>query len=152
MLVREGMPAPQSRVSAVSRGKIGDEDSAARRVCRNGVVTSPAATRPNQRWSMDFVSDCVSTGKAIWMLTLVDDCTRGSPAIEVNISPGASSDGACRTGSLVSVDCRERSFWTTGRSFAVEPRPSGAKNGVRLEFIQPCKPGRTPTWRASTAA
>jgi hypothetical protein len=37
-------------------------------------VTSPVATRPNQRWSMDFVSDCVSTGKVIRMLTIVDDC------------------------------------------------------------------------------
>jgi putative transposase len=35
---------------------------------------------------MDFVSDCVSTGKVIRMLTIVDDCTRECPAIEVDTS------------------------------------------------------------------
>ena len=37
---------------------------------------------------MDFVSDCVSTGKVIRMLTMVDDCTRECPAIEVDTSLG----------------------------------------------------------------
>jgi putative transposase len=41
----------------------------------------------------------------------------------------------------VSEDCRKRSFWTMGRSFAVEPWRHGAKErDVRLEFIQPGKP------------
>jgi putative transposase len=31
------------------------------------------------RWSIDFVSDCVSTGRVIRMLTVVDDCTRECP-------------------------------------------------------------------------
>ena len=53
-----------------------------------GTITSPAAARPNQRWSMDFVSDCVSTGKVIRMLTMVDDCTRECPGIEVDTSLG----------------------------------------------------------------
>ena len=34
------------------------------------------------------MSDCVSTGKVIRMLTLVDDCTRECPAIEVDTSLG----------------------------------------------------------------
>src|SRR5437763_13780055 len=59
-----------------------------RRIRWRGAVTSPAATRPNERWSMDFVSDCVSTGKVIRILTLVDDCTRECPAIEVDTSLG----------------------------------------------------------------
>ena len=37
---------------------------------------------------MDFVSDCVSGGKVIRMLTIVDDCTRECPAIEVDTSLG----------------------------------------------------------------
>src|SRR5271167_3583239 len=58
------------------------------RIRWNGVVTSPAATRPNERWSMDFVSDRVSTGKAIRVLTIVDDYTRECPALDVDTSPG----------------------------------------------------------------
>ena len=54
----------------------------------NCAVTNPAATRPNQRWSMDFVSDCMSRGKVIRMLTLVDACTRECPAIEVDTQLG----------------------------------------------------------------
>ena len=57
-----------------------------RQIRWNGVVTNPAARRPNERWSMDFVSDCVSSGKVIRMLTIVDDCTRECPAIEVDTS------------------------------------------------------------------
>src|SRR2546426_11894590 len=47
-----------------------------------------AAARPNERWSIDFVSDCVSPGKMIRMLTIVDECTRECPAIEVDTSLG----------------------------------------------------------------
>ncbi len=57
-----------------------------RRIRWSGAVTSPAATKANERWSMDFVSDCVSTGKVIRMLTIVDDCTRECPVIEVDNS------------------------------------------------------------------
>src|SRR5207244_7329854 len=59
-----------------------------RRIRWRGAVTSPAATRPNERWSMDFVSDCVATGRVIRMLTIVDGCTRECPAIEVDTSLG----------------------------------------------------------------
>jgi transposase InsO family protein len=37
---------------------------------------------------MDFVSDGMSRGRVIWMLTLVDVCTRECPAIEVDTSLG----------------------------------------------------------------
>src|SRR5207248_11418180 len=56
-----------------------------RRIRWNGVVTRPAATRPNECRSVDFVSDCVSTGKVIRMLTLVDDCTRGNVRLSRSI-------------------------------------------------------------------
>jgi putative transposase len=76
MLLREGMAANHKRVYRLYR----EEGWAMRirqrrRIRWNGVVTSPAATRANERWSMDFVSDCVSTGKVIRMLTIVVDCT-----------------------------------------------------------------------------
>src|SRR5579862_775030 len=54
------------------------------RIRRSGIVTSPAAARPNERRSMDFVSGSVSSGKVIRMLTLVDDSKRGCPAIDID--------------------------------------------------------------------
>jgi hypothetical protein len=63
---------------------------------------------------MDFVSDGVSTGKVIQMLTIVDDCTRECPVIEVDTSPGGLRVRACWIGSRRSEDCRKRSLWTMG--------------------------------------
>src|SRR5206468_2875645 len=89
MLVREGMPANHKRVYRLYREEgLAMRIRQRRRIHWKGVVTRPAATSPNERWSMDFVSDCVSTGKVIRMLTLVDECTRECPAIEVDTSLG----------------------------------------------------------------
>src|ERR1035438_9238458 len=89
MLVREGMAANHKRVYRLYREEgLAMRIRQRRRIRCSGVVTGPAATRPNHRRSMDFVSDCVSTGKAIRMLTIVDDCTRECPAIEVDTSLG----------------------------------------------------------------
>src|SRR6266478_431705 len=46
------------------------------------------SSTPNERWSIDFLSDCVSTGRVIRMLTMVDDYTRECPTIEVDTSLG----------------------------------------------------------------
>lgn len=41
---------------------------------------------PNKRWSMDFMSDSLYTGRRFLTLNVVDDCTRECLAIEVDIS------------------------------------------------------------------
>jgi putative transposase len=52
--------------------------TAARRLERD------AAVRPNQQWSMDFVSDALFDGRRIRALTLVDNLTREALAIVVD--------------------------------------------------------------------
>src|SRR5207245_6409367 len=77
LLLREGTPANHKRVYRLYREEgLAMRIRQRRRMRWNGTITSRAAARPNQRWSMDFVGDCVSTGKVIRMLTMVDDCTR----------------------------------------------------------------------------
>jgi len=49
-------------------------------------VVLPAAAMPNERWSMDFVSDSLHDGRRFRVLTLVDHYSRVSPAIEVGSS------------------------------------------------------------------
>ena len=89
MLVREGVEVNHKRVYRLYREEgLAMRIRQRRRIRWNGTAVSPAAERPNQRWSIDFVSDCVSTGKVIRMLTLVDNCTRECPAIEVDTSLG----------------------------------------------------------------
>lgn len=44
------------------------------------------ATRPNQKWSLDFVHDALANGRKIRLLTIIDECTRECLKIEVDTS------------------------------------------------------------------
>jgi transposase InsO family protein len=44
----------------------------------------PVVTTPNERWSIDFVHDRLSTGRAFRVLTVVDDFSRECVALEVD--------------------------------------------------------------------
>jgi putative transposase len=90
LLRREGMKVNHKRVHRLYRL----EGLALRRRRRKRVRgTRPmplaAATSRNERWSMDFVSDYLTTGRRFRCCTLVDVFSRESPAIEVDFSlPG----------------------------------------------------------------
>jgi len=139
MLVREGMPANHKRVYRLYREEGLVMRIRQRRQIRwHDAVRSPAATRPNERWSMDFVSDCVSTGKVIRMLTLVDDCTRECPAIEVDTSLGGFRvrrvlDRLASERGLPEAIVVDNGPEFRGRALAAWSE----QRGVRLEFIQP---------------
>ena len=104
-------------------------------------VPTPALERPNQRWSMDFVSDALANGWRIRVLTVIDDFTRESLATEVDISlPGLrvtqvldrlAVDGGLPE--LITVD--------NGPEFAGRVLDAWAyTHGVQLHFIDPGKP------------
>ena len=42
--------------------------------------------RPNDRWSLDFVSDQLTDGRRFRILTVVDDCTRENIALIADTS------------------------------------------------------------------
>jgi len=48
----------------------------------------PSPQRTNERWSMDFVTDSIATGRCFRALVIVDDYSRECPAIEVDTSLG----------------------------------------------------------------
>ena len=144
MLAREGMVVNHKRVYRLYR-----EESLAmrirqrRRIRWNGAVTSPAAAKPNERWSMDFVSDCVSTGKVIRMLAIVDGYTRECPGIEVDTSLGGLRvrrvlDRIASERGLPEAIVLDNGPEFRGRALAAW----SAERGVRLEFIQPGKPAQ----------
>ena len=63
MLLREGMPANHKRVYRLYREEgLAMRIRQRRRIRWSGAVVKPAASQPNERWSMDFVTDCVSSG------------------------------------------------------------------------------------------
>ena len=103
------------------------------------------AERPNERWSMDFVSDSLADGRRFRALTLVDNVSKMSPAIEAarSFAGGrvveilerlALSHGLPQT---ISVD--------NGPEFISRALDAWAyRHGVRLEFSRPGKPTDNP--------
>jgi putative transposase len=142
LLVREGVPVNHKRVYRLYREEgLAMRIRPRRRMRWTGTVTSPAASRPNQRWSIDFVSDCVSTGKVIRMLTIVDDYTRECPAIEMDTSLGGLRvrrvlDRIAGERGLPEAIVLDNGPEFRGRALAAWSE----QRGVRLEFIQPGKP------------
>lgn len=87
MLKREGFAVGQRLLRRLYR----QEGLAVRRRKRKRVaaqVRIPIAppSRPNERWSMDFVHDQVADGRRFRTLNIVDDFTRECLAIEVAVS------------------------------------------------------------------
>jgi putative transposase len=57
---------------------------------RSGIMArSWCPIAANQRWSLDFIEDCLANGRRFRTANLKDDCTRECPAIVVDVSlPG----------------------------------------------------------------
>jgi putative transposase len=101
----------------------------------------PAATRPNECWSLDFMADRLFDGRRCRVLTTVDTVTRESPAIEADVSlPG--------TRAVEALD-RLASTHGTPEALSVDNGPEftskvldewAYRHGVRLEFNRPGKP------------
>jgi putative transposase len=142
LLMREGAVVNHKRVYRLYREEgLAMRIRQRRRIRWSGVAASPGATRRNQRWSMDFVSDWVSTGKVIWMLTIVDDCTRECPAIEVDTSLGGMGvrrvlDRIASERGLPEAIVVDNGPEFRGRALAAWSE----ERRVRLEFIQPGEP------------
>jgi putative transposase len=90
---------------------------------------------------MDFVSDWVSTGKVIRMLTIVDECTRECPAIEVDTSLGGLRVRRVLDRIALERGLPEAIVVDNGPEFRGRALAAWSEQrGVRLEFIQPGKP------------
>lgn len=104
-------------------------------------VPMAVPTRANERWSMDVVHDTLGDGRSFRALTIVDDCTRECPAIEVDFSlPGA------RVTAVLDRLARSRGVpqaivCDNGPEFAGQDLDEWAyAHHVVLAFIQPGKP------------
>ena len=101
----------------------------------------PSPQRTNERWSMDFVTDSIVTGRRFRALTIVDDYSRECPAIAVDTSPG----GRRVIGGLERLaDIRglpEAITTDNGPEFAGCALDEWAyRKSVKLNFIRPRKP------------
>ncbi|MDA1215801.1 MAG: IS3 family transposase [Chloroflexi bacterium] len=139
MLKREGLVVNHKRTERIYR----EEGLALRRKRRRkgaagARVTIPAAERPNQKWSMDFVTDSTVTGRHFRALTIVDDYSRECPAIEVDTSLG----GVRVVGVLDRLaeirGLHEVITVDNGPEFAGKALDEWAsRRGIKLNFIRP---------------
>jgi putative transposase len=104
-------------------------------------VVLPSPTRPNERWSMDFVMDSLADGRKFRALTVVDVFSREVVLIE----PDFSLTGKKVAEALEQV-ARHRPlprFITVdnGSEFAGKDLDAWAyQKGIKLDFIRPGKP------------
>ena len=104
-------------------------------------VSMERPIQPNERWSMDFVSDQLFWGRRFRCLTIVDDTSKEAPAIEVDVS---------LTGERITETLDRLAFtqglpkvlrMDNGPEFQSKALDEWAyRNGVQLEYIRPGKP------------
>jgi putative transposase len=112
-----------------------------RRWARMGPPKLAHATRSNQRWSIDFVSDCAASGQVIRVLTLVDDYTRECLATEVDTSIGGARVRRVLEAITGQRGRPESIVMDNGPEFRGRAMASWSEQtGVRLDFIEPGKP------------
>ena len=112
---------------------------------RRGPRPRPQKLEPacgiNDRWSMDFVSDALATGRRFRNLTIVDDGVRQSPAIVVDFSIPAQRvtrelDRLAETRGLPRTLVVDNGPEFTSRAMVLWAKAGG----VNLHFIDPGKP------------
>jgi len=104
-------------------------------------VPLPAAVRPNQRWSMDFVSDRLADGRWFRILTVVDQYTRECLCTYADRSQTGEKVVA-QIKRLVALRGAPESITTdNGSEFAGQAMDIWARQAeVRLDFIRPGRP------------
>lgn len=104
------------------------------------VVFAPA-TRANQRWAMDFVSDALFNGRKFRALTVMDHCTREGLALEVDFSLPALRVVRVLDRLVAERGAPELIVIDNGTEFAGKVLDAWAyRHGVKLHFIRPGKP------------
>lgn len=101
----------------------------------------PAPQQVNERWSMDFVTDSIVTGRRFRALAIVDDYSRECPVIEVDTSLGGHRvvgvlERLAETRGLPEVITMDNGPEFTGRALD----EWACRTGVKLNFIRPGKP------------
>ena len=142
LLKREGLVINHKRTERLYR----EEGLALRRKRRRkgaagARVVIPSPQRVNEKWSMDFVTDSIVTGRRFRALTIVDDYSRECPVIEVDTSLGGRRvvgvlDRLAEIRGLPEVITIDN-----GPEFAGRALDEWAyRRGVKLSFIRPGKP------------
>ena len=104
-------------------------------------VASPPPQAPNERWSMDFVSDKLADGRRFRVLTLVDHFSRVSPALEAEFHFPGKQVVAVLDKVATTQPLPKELYVDNGPEFISQALDAWAhKNNVKLCFSRPGKP------------
>jgi putative transposase len=142
LLRREGWHVNAKRVYRLYR-----EEGLTVRIQRRKKLASHARIRPvaasrvNDRWSMDFVTDSLSDGGKIRVLTVLDSFTRGCLALKVSRSL-SSREVTGMPDEVISLRGSPRTIQVdNGSEFTSNHFDAWAYcNGIEMDFIRPGKP------------
>jgi putative transposase len=142
LLRREGLLINHKRTERIYREEgLSLRKRKRRKTAAQARVTLPTPERPNERWSMDFVTDSIVTGRRFRALVVVDDYSRECPAIEVDTSLGGARvvnvlERLAETRGLPEVITTDNGPEFTGKVLD----EWAYRRGVKLNFIRPGKP------------
>ena len=111
-----------------------------RRLARPRIaLTAPSC--PNERWSLDFVSDQLANGRTFRTLNVVDDHTRECRGIEVDTSISGQRVARFLDRLVDEHGLPQALLFDNGPEFRSRALEEWAyRRGVQLHFIQPGKP------------
>jgi putative transposase len=142
LLRREGWPVNHKRIHRLYREEgLSIRVKPRRKRVSGGRVLPRPAQRPQERWSMDFLTDSLLDGRRFRVLTIVDNVSRVSPAIAVGRSLTGERVVAVLERLKETIGVPQRIGIDNGPEFISKALDAWAyRNGVRLEFSRPGKP------------
>ena len=124
-----------------------------KRVSRHPRQPLAEPARPNDLWSLDFVSDQLASGRRFRVLNVVDDYSREALACEAQPRFLARPSCECSSPSRNVVATRSRSCWTTAPSSPAAYSTHGpTESEFSYDSSSPASRLRTLSLRASTAS
>jgi putative transposase len=142
MLKRAGVVVNHKRVYRLYREEgLAVRTKRRKRIAARARVLLEKPTRPNQRWSMDFVSDVTWAGRRFRIFVVVDDFTREVLALVVDTSIGGARVARVLEQLVVERGTPEMIVSDNGPEFTGKALDTWAyQRGVKLHFIRPGKP------------
>ena len=134
LLERKGMTMNHKKLYRLYREEgLSVKRRRGRKRARGSRTPMPEATRPNQRWSLDFVSDTFGASRRFRILAVIDDCCRENLCLVADTSI---------SGARVAITFRQFFFPTCyGTEFTSRAILKWADdNDVNWHYIDPGKP------------
>lgn len=142
MLRRQGWKDNHKRIERIYRAeKLQVQRRKRKRTAKGRGQPLAVPCAANERWSLDFMQDCLADGRRIRLLNIVDDYTRECLKIEVDTSLGGVRVVRALNEIIAERGCPQLLLSDNGPEFTGKALDHWAyQTGVALDFIDPGKP------------